>query len=102
MEVFINYFTNIFFADNLILITYGENYIESVEILKIHIWCLVFVAIGIVSSKWLISENLQKYSLYFTTSGAFTNIVLNSIFISKYGTIGAAFSTLISFSYLLT
>lgn len=86
----------IFFADWGILFLYGEQYDQTAEVLKIHIWAGVFVFLGVANQKWFISENLQSYNVICLTLGMLTNILLNIIFIPRYGVSGAAYATLIS------
>ena len=45
---------------------------------------------------WLINQNLQKYTLVYTSIGCITNIVLNYYLISTMGAKGAAIATLIA------
>jgi O-antigen/teichoic acid export membrane protein len=52
--------------------------------------------LGVISSKWFIAENLQKYSFYRTLAGMVLNILLNYILIPIYSIQGAAIATLIS------
>jgi O-antigen/teichoic acid export membrane protein len=85
-----------FTADKIILLLYGPAYQLSADALRISIWTGVFVFLGVASSSWLISENLQRLTLYRTTAGAVLNIVLNFLTIPRYGIAGAAMSTLIS------
>ena len=85
-----------FLSDWIINLLYGAQYSQSGAILMIHIWAGVFVFLGVVSSKWFISENLQKYSFYRTLAGALINIILNYILIPVYGIYGAAYATLVS------
>ena len=85
-----------FLSDWAVNLLYGAKYSEAGSILMIHIWAGVFVFLGVASSKWLVSENLQKYAFYRTFSGAVLNIVLNLVFITKIGIVGAAIATLIS------
>ena len=85
-----------FLSDFIVDFLYGNKYNEAGSILMIHIWAGVFVFLGVVSSKWFIAENLQKYSFYRTLSGAVINILLNFILIPKFGVKGAAVATLIS------
>ena len=90
-------------ADWVIYIFYGVDFQEAAEVLKMYIWAGVFVSLGVVSSKWLITENLERYSLYITLFGAILNIVFNLYLIPIYGIRGAAIATLISYgtaSYL--
>jgi O-antigen/teichoic acid export membrane protein len=85
-----------FLSEWIVILLYGEPYNQTGSVLMIHIWAGVFVFIGVASGKWFIAENLQKYSLYRTSSGVVVNILLNYIVIPKYGIQGAAVSTLIS------
>ncbi len=84
-------------ADWIILIIYGDNFQEATDILRIYIWAGVFVSLGVVSSKWLVAENLQSYSLYRTVIGVILNINCNLLLIPIYGAKGAVFATLISY-----
>lgn len=85
-----------FLSDWIIYLLYGSKYNEAGTVLMIHIWAGVFVFLGVASSKWFLSENLQKYSFYRTLGGAIINIVLNYILIPIHGIYGAAIATLIS------
>ena len=84
-------------ADWIILILYGANFQEATDILRIYIWAGVFVSLGVASSKWLVVENLQSYSLYRTVFGVVLNISCNLLLIPIYGIKGAVFATLISY-----
>lgn len=85
-----------FLSDWLVTLLYGEAYREAGQVLTIHIWAGVFVFIGVASSKWFISEGLQKYLTINTVVGAIMNILLNLFLIPKYGVYGAAIATVIS------
>ena len=85
------------FADWVILILYGSDFQEAADVLRIYIWAGVFVSLGVASSKWLVAENLQSYSLYRTVIGVILNISCNLFLIPIYGTKGAVFATLISY-----
>jgi O-antigen/teichoic acid export membrane protein len=86
-----------FLSDWLVTLLYGEAYREAGRVLMINIWAGVFVSLGVASSSWLTSENLQQLALYRTLSGAITNIILNFLLIPIYGIAGAAVATLISY-----
>jgi len=83
-------------SDWIILILYGTDFQEAADVLRIYIWAGVFVSLGVASSKWLVAENLQRYSFYVTTLGAILNVGCNLWFIPIYGIKGAAFATLIA------
>lgn len=85
-----------FFSNSVIYILYGNEFAASASVLKVHIWTGLFVFIGLAFSSFLTIENLTKKSFYRTLLGAAVNIVLNYIFIPKYGIIGSAYATLIA------
>ena len=85
-----------FMSDWIIKLLYGSQYSEAGSVLMIHIWAGVFVFLGVASSKWFITENLQKLSFYRTLSGAIINVILNFVLIPKYSIQGVAIATLIS------
>lgn len=59
----------------------------------------VFVALGAVRGKWLVSENLQIMSAKTMLFGALINILLNYFLIPKYGIMGSAIATVISYVF---
>lgn len=75
---------------------FGEAYAGAGDVIKIHSWAGIFVALGCANSYWLVLNNLQHYSLYATVIGAAFNLVLNFIFIPKLGINGAALTTVLS------
>jgi len=85
------------FAEHLIGLLFGGQFSSAAGVLKIHIWACVFVFLGNACAKWFIAENLEKYFLYRSLSGAILNIILNLVLIPKFGINGAAFSTVISY-----
>jgi O-antigen/teichoic acid export membrane protein len=86
-----------FLSEWLVTLLYGEAYREAGQVLMVHIWAGVFVFLGVASSSWLTSENLQQFALYRTLSGAITNVILNLVLIPIYGMVGAAVATIISY-----
>lgn len=87
-----------FIATPLINFFYGIEFNEAATILKIHIWASVFVFSGSVFSKWILAEEKYKYSIFRHILGATFNLILNFVLIPKYGGIGAAISTIISYA----
>ena len=86
------------FSEKVILTLYGPAYIEASSVLKLHIWSLLFVSMFISSARWFFVENLQIYRLLFTLCGLLFNILLNFIFIKRYGLFGASFASVVSMS----
>ena len=85
-----------FVSKPLIVMLFGNSYIESGTLLAVHIWASVFVFSGVATSGWFIAENLSYLSLYRTLSGAIVNILLNIFLIPIYGGLGAAIATVIA------
>ena len=84
------------FGNIAVQILYGDEYKGATSILKISVWAGLFATLGTARSVWLVNENLQKYSLIYTSVGCVTNIVLNYFLIPKIGAKGAAIATLIA------
>ncbi len=97
ISVLIAIFTTIF-GEYLIRKLYGHGYAASETVLQIYIWSNVFFFFATISSKWLVAESLYLHAFYRNMIGAMSNIVLNIFFIHAYGLVGAALSTLISYS----
>ncbi len=90
-------FTSLF-APLLINIIYGTSFMEGVIILRIYSWSLIGTFLGILSMNYLIAENYRKFSFLINFIPMLTNVILNVIWIPKYGIVGAAYATLISYS----
>ncbi|HCY74986.1 MAG TPA: flippase [Ignavibacteriales bacterium] len=87
-----------FFSADIINLLYGSKYLSSAPILTIYIWAGAAVFLGVASSQYLVTENLTKISLMRTSLGMIANVILNIIFIPKYGIVGSAVATLISYT----
>lgn len=77
---------------------YGAKYSSAATILSIHIWAGVFVSIGCVSGQQYVHENITSTALKRTILGAILNVGLNLVWIPRWGGIGSAMATLISYS----
>lgn len=75
---------------------FGDQYQGVETVLSLHVWGAVFIAINAISAKYLVTEGLQKNSVYKNVIGILVNVVLNYLLIPVYGVNGAAFSTVIS------
>jgi len=62
----------------------------------IHIWAGVFVALGLARGRWIICENLQRYTPIYLLFGLVVNVVFNYFYIQWYGINGAAYATLLA------
>jgi O-antigen/teichoic acid export membrane protein len=80
----------------LILLLYGNEYLPAVIPMMILIWATGFAVIGTARDIWIIAEEYNKYTKYFTWLGAIFNVIANSFLIPKWGMTGAAVATLLS------
>lgn len=91
-------------AGPVVVLLFGDAYGASAPMLVIHVWGGLFIAMRALLSKWLVVEELYRYSLWTHALGAGTNVMLNFWLIPVYGGSGAAVATLVSYavaSYLV-
>lgn len=88
--------TMIFLSGDLINILFGEQYLEAAPVLVVHMTGAIFIYYGMICTQWLIAEKLEIYRFYRVLVGLALNVVLNILWIEKYGIIGAAYATAIS------
>lgn len=86
------------FRGEVVSLIFGDGYSPSASIIAIYVWANVFVFLNNASWQWYIAENLQKLALQRLFLGAAINILLNFIWIDRFGSIGAAYATIISYS----
>ena len=84
------------FAEYIIILFFGDQYISAVQPLRIAIGYCAFSYLGSAKNIWLICEGKQKYEKWFTVTGALINIVLNFLLIPLMGISGAAVATLVT------
>jgi len=84
------------FAEPIVTILYGKNYLGAAPSLAVLIWAGLFVCLGVTRSTWLITEGLLNFSAATTAVGAVVNIILNFVLIPRYGGLGAGIATLIA------
>lgn len=80
----------------IILILYGNAYLDAGSSLNILIWSTMFAMLGTVRGIWIIAENLNQYGKYYIVLGAIFNLVFNYIAIGIWGIVGAALGTLLT------
>jgi PST family polysaccharide transporter len=79
-------------------VLYGNQYEGVAPILAIHIWAALFVFLGVAQGPWNINENLTSLALIRTVIGAGANVILNILLIPRFGPIGAAIATTVSYA----
>ncbi len=85
-----------FLSEAVVVLIFGDAFIETASILNIHIWSVPIISLGFAANTWLVIEKLTKTSLIITLIGAIVNIILNLYLIPRYKGVGAAYATLIS------
>lgn len=86
------------FSNDIIVTLFGLQYASASEILSVYIWSGIFVFYGIAWSRWMINEGFQKILLIMEVMSLISNVILNYVLIPKYGALGAAIATTISYS----
>jgi O-antigen/teichoic acid export membrane protein len=81
-----------------IVLLFGQEYARAAGMLVVHICAGAFVFMRALLSKWLIAEDLLKFSMVSHGLGAVCNIVINLVLIPSYGGLGAAWATLFSYA----
>jgi PST family polysaccharide transporter len=90
--------TMTFLSGPAVKMLYGPAYATSAGVLSVLIWSGVPVSFGCVWSNWMLLENRTRTMFFFQLSGAIVNVILNLLLIPRFGIIGSAYATLISYS----
>jgi polysaccharide transporter, PST family len=85
-------------AKPIIHLLYGPEFAAAAPLLAVIVWSEVPVFFGVVISNGLIAKNLQNYLALSNGVGAVVNIVLNLFMIPRWGALGAAWATNVSYS----
>jgi len=84
----------------IVPLLYGEAYKEAGEILSIQSWSIILIACRIIILRWSLIESTFRTLCIIHISGLAINIFFNYLFIPKFGTIGAAYATILSLSFV--
>jgi PST family polysaccharide transporter len=82
----------------LIRLTLGDTFAAAVPVFRVHIFACLFIFPGVVLSRWLIAEDLTRFSITRHAAGGLVNVALNLALIPVYGGFGAAVATVISYA----
>ncbi len=85
-------------APFIIRLIYGPAFSDSIIILQIYVWACIGTFLTALASNYLITENYKKVIVFMTVIPMTVNIILNLLWIPKYGIAGSAYATLISYS----
>ncbi len=81
----------------IITTLYGDKYASAITVMKIFSWKGAFIALGAAAGQIMIIENKHQISYIKSILGGISNVLLNIIFITKYGMIGAVWASIIAF-----
>ena len=82
----------------LVHLLFGPSYAAAAPILAVHVWAAPFVFLGVAQNPWNINEGLAVLSFRRAAIGAASNVVLNLLLIPRFGGLGAAVATVVSYA----
>jgi len=85
------------FAPLIIQIVFGSAFADASPILRVYLWTSIAITLVVLAQHYLIAENLSRIFLYTSVIGATANIILNIILIPRFGSLGSAWGTMISY-----
>ena len=83
-------------AKPVIVLLYGQTYVESVRLFHILIISSLFSMLGSTRMIWIVAEKYERFSKYFVYAGAVTDIAMNYVLIKWMGVTGAAWATVLT------
>lgn len=83
-------------SERVIVLLYGPAFRPAAPVLALHVWTLIPVAYGLLSSVWLAASKRTGLMLTRTLCGGVVNLALNLLLIPRLGIIGAALATLVA------
>jgi O-antigen/teichoic acid export membrane protein len=86
----------VFVSDKLILLFFGEGFMNSAVALKILIWSVLPAGWAIFCGRILIAGNNQKLDLYAVSAALGASLILTPLLSYRWGYIGTSAATLIS------
>lgn len=87
-----------FYAKEIIFLFYGNAFISAVPCFQALIWSEIFIYTGTIHFNIILAIRKQYLDFYLTGLSALTNILLNFMLIPKFGIIGAAITSGISYA----
>ncbi len=87
-----------FASNRAILMIFGDQYAAAGPILAVHIWAGVFIFLKVAMGRWLLNEGRLAFLFISSAVGAIINVALNIPLIPRYGGMGAAVATVISYA----
>jgi len=86
-----------FLSKPIISLLFGHSYDGSGPALSVLIWSGIPYSFGGAWGSWMTVENRTKTIFLFHVNAAVVNLILNLVLIPRYGILGSAYATLISY-----
>lgn len=86
-----------FLAGIIVYLMYGEAYAGAAPMLILLIWSDVFANLAVARNAYLMAMNWTWVLFFMVLAGALVNIALNYLLIPRYGGVGAAAASLVSY-----
>jgi len=83
-------------SDKIILLLYGEPFLNSIIALQILIWATLFMFLNYPLGTVLVSINRERLSLFNGSMCVIINITLNLLLIPKFSYVGASIATVVT------
>ena len=84
------------FSKDILLLFYGEQYVNAANSLAVVVWYTSFSFFGAVNNLYMVAEKKTFWVQIVTFVGAMLNVILNFILIPYFGVLGAALASLIT------
>lgn len=86
------------FSERIVVLLYGPEYRQAGVLLSLFAVRLFFTNFGVAKSLFITNENLFRYALITSCSGAVLNVTLNYLLIPRYASVGAIWAMIVSFA----
>lgn len=84
------------FANLIVRILYGQEYLPAVPVLRILVWYVAFSIMGSIRNIWILAEGKESILLRINLAGVLVNVIINMLLIPVWGACGAAVASLIT------
>lgn len=80
---------------------FGPQYVDAARGLRVLVWASVCLYLSLAGGNLLISIGRERINLLTLVAGAAANVVLNLLWIPRWGYVGAALATVAAFAVIL-
>ncbi|MET0285507.1 MAG: flippase [Polyangiales bacterium] len=85
-------------APIMVTLIYGARFAGTPSMLAVHVWSTWMVFVSVATEPWYIHRQLQHRYVRKTLLAALANVALNVLLIPRYGGVGAAVATVVSYA----